>query len=190
MLQSKPACARHFYYNAETKSFALEDPALFYFLKHLDWDKLRIDCGFKNEAKDYEYDFAISFAGENRELARHLATQLEVLDASVFFDENFEVNFLGKAWHAEFKRIFADDSRLVVCLLDQHHLKKIWPTFERDCFIPRVGSNEVIPIYLDDTKFVGIPRDTVGIVFKSKLDGDGWRTEADDIVFKLMERIA
>lgn len=190
LLQSKPACARHFYYNAETKSFAIEDPALFYFIKHLDWDKLRIDCGFKVDAKDYEYDFAISFAGENRELARHLAEQLEVLDASVFFDENYESNYLGKAWSAEFKRIFANDSRLVVCILDQYHLKKIWPTFERECFIPRVADGDVIPVYLDDTKFVGIPQDIVGIMFKSNLVGDDWKQEADDIVFKLMERLA
>lgn len=190
LLQDKPACARYFYYNAETKGFAIEDPALFYFIKHLDWDKLRLDCGFKNDVKDYEYDFAISFAGENRELARHLAAQLELLDASVFFDENFESNFLGKTWTAEFKRIFANDSRLVVCLLDQHHLKKIWPTFERECFLPRVADGDVIPIYLDDTKFVGIPSDLVGIMFKSKLEGEDWKQEADDVVFKLMERVA
>ncbi len=190
LLQSKPACAQHFYYNTETKSFAIEDPALFYFLKHLDWDKLRIDCGFRVDAKDYSYDFAISFAGENRVLARHLADQLIVLDASVFFDENYEANFLGKTWSAEFKRIFTDDSRLVVCLLDSNHLKKIWPTFERECFTPRVPDGDVIPIYLDETKFVGIPNDTVGIMFKASLEDGNWKQQADDIVLKLMERIA
>ena len=31
LLESKPICARHFYYyNGETKNFAIEDPALFY----------------------------------------------------------------------------------------------------------------------------------------------------------------
>ncbi|MBC7816327.1 MAG: TIR domain-containing protein, partial [Planctomycetaceae bacterium] len=190
LLESKPTCARHFYYNAETKSFAIEDPALIYFLKHLDWDRLRIDCGFKSDSKDYEYDFAISFAGENRDLARHLAKQLEIFDASVFYDENFESNFLGKAWSAQFLRIFGNDSRLVVCLLDKHHHDKIWPTFERECFTPRVADGDVIPIYLDDTKFVGIPHDLVGIMFKSKLAGEDWKKEADDVVLKLMERVA
>lgn len=190
LLQSKPNCARHFYYNVETKSFALEDPALFYFLKHLDWDKLRVHCGFKADARDYEFDFAISFAGENREFARFLRDSLEVLDANVFFDENFEANFLGTAWTAQFRRIFAEDSRLVVCVLDQHHLKKIWPTFERECFVPRVAESEVIPIYLDDTKFVGIPHDIVGFKFKSKFDTDAWKVEADEIAIKLVERAA
>jgi len=190
LLQSKPACARLFYYNGETKYFAIEDPALFYFLQHLDWEVLRIDCGFKEGAKDYHFDFAISFAGENRELARHLASQLEILDASVFFDENYEVNFLGKAWGEEFRRIFSEDSRLVVCLLDKNHSAKIWPTFERECFTSRVSDGDVIPIYLDNTTFVGMPKDTVGFMFKAKLGSPEWEKEADEIVYKLIDNVA
>jgi hypothetical protein len=69
LLDTKPVCAQHFFYNSDTKYFAIEDPALFYFLKHLDWIRLRADCGFKKESTNTEYDFALSFAGENRELA-------------------------------------------------------------------------------------------------------------------------
>jgi len=108
----------------------------------------------------------------------------------VFFDEQFETNFLGKAWSSEFRRIFAEDSRLVVCLLDKHHLEKIWPTFERDCFVPRVPEGEVIPIYLDDSKFVGIPSDIVGIMFAwNPADPDWQEAVIRDIVFKVMERL-
>jgi hypothetical protein len=187
LLEEKPICARHFYYNQETKNFAIEDPALFYFLKHLDWNALRSDCGFRDAKKDYEWDFAISFAGENRELARAIANNLETLDARVFLDENYEANYLGRTWGDQFKRIFGQDSRLVICLLDVHHNKKVWPTFERDCFTPRVKDAEVIPIYLDDTAFVGIPSDTHGIMFKKR----DW-TENQiiaEIVFPLMERL-
>ena len=119
LLRDKPVCGRHFFYNPETKNFAIEDPALFYFLKHLDWTKLRQDCGFKATSRDTEYDFALSFAGENRELARYVAEQLGTLDVHVFFDEHFEANFLGRAWSAQFERIFGRDSRLVVCIFGQ-----------------------------------------------------------------------
>jgi hypothetical protein len=54
LIGSKPAVAERFYYNRETKSFAIEDPALFYFIKHLDWDRLRQDCGFRQTAVEYE----------------------------------------------------------------------------------------------------------------------------------------
>jgi len=190
LLRDKPTCGKHFYYNADTKNFAMEDPALFYFIKHLDWDRLRTDCGFRAPSREAEYDFAISFAGENRVLAREITAQLSLLDAHVFFDEHFEVNFLGGAWSTQFERIFGRDSRLVVCLLDKHYREKIWPTFERECFLPRVPSGEVIPVFLDDTPFVGIPKDTIGIKFTPGANPDDDRARVtDEIAFKLIERL-
>jgi hypothetical protein len=137
-----------------------------------------------------EFDFAISFAGENRDFAREVAVQLEMLDAHVFFDEHFEANFLGRAWSAQFERIFSRDSRLVVCILDKAYSEKIWPTFERECFQPRVAAGEVIPIYLDETKFVGIRQDTVGIKFARSTDPAEEKGRiTDEIAFKLIERL-
>src|SRR5690606_16039023 len=121
-------------------------------------------------------------------LARHVANQLLSLDVQVFYDANFEANYLGKVWSKEFKRIFGSASRYVVCLLDTYHQEKIWPTFERDVFAPRVEKAEVIPIYLDDTPFVGIPKDVIGIDFKDF--SEGWRQRADEqIVFKLIDKL-
>ncbi|MGA2252505.1 MAG: hypothetical protein ABSA39_21940 [Edaphobacter sp.] len=108
LIDSKPICDRYFYYNPETKHFAIEDPALFYYIKHLDWDALRRICGFRIGQRDYEFDFAVSFAGENRRLAKLIAEQLGTLDSSVFFDEFFETNYLGTAWHAQFQRVFGE----------------------------------------------------------------------------------
>ncbi len=188
LLESKPVCERYFYYNSDTKNFAIEDPALFYYLKHLDWDKLRKECGFRETDRNYEFDFAISFAGENRDLAKLISDQLTLLDCTVFYDEYYEANYLGHAWSDQFKRIFGESSRLVVCLLDRNHKDKIWPTFERECFIPRVEERAVIPIYLDDSVFPGIPRDIVGITFKIE-DGIDEGRVTDEIVFKLEERL-
>lgn len=189
LLDSKPVCGSNFYYNSETKNFAIEDPALFYYLKHLDWEKLRQECGFKHTDKDYEFDFAISFAGENREIARQISTQLEIMDCAVFFDELFENNYLGKAWGKTFEGIFKHRSRLIVCVLDQFHREKIWPTFERECFSPRVADEAVIPIFLDDTVFPGIPQDIVGIKFERD-DSTALEDQVtDDIVFRLLSRL-
>jgi len=188
LIESKPICDRYFYYNSETKLFAIEDPALFYYLKHLNWDEIRSACGFRSGIKEYQFDFAISFAGENRELARLIADQLDIFDCAVFYDEYFEANYLGKAWHKSFTQIFGEQARFVICLLDKHHVEKIWPTFERECFAPRVAEAAVIPIYLDDTPVPGIPRDIVGITFKNySIDADLANKVTDEIVFKLFE---
>jgi hypothetical protein len=190
LLESKPIAARSFHYNKETKHFSVDDPALFYFMRHLDWEALRRDCGFRDVVENYEYDVALSFAGENRELAKHIANQLGELDVPVFYDQAFEANFLGKAWAKKFKEIFADESRYVVVLLDKYHADKIWPTFEREHFSPRVADEHVIPIYLDDTKFVGISADIIGVRFKFDQEDPEWRDRADrEIIEKLIDKL-
>lgn len=191
LIESKPICDRYFYYNPETKVFAIEDPALFYYLKHLNWDDIRTACGFRSGLKEYQFDFALSFAGENRELARLIADQLDSFDCAVFYDEYFEANYLGKAWHKSFTQIFGEQARFVICLLDKHHVEKIWPTFERECFSPRVSEAAVIPIYLDDTPVPGIPKDIIGIPFKNNASfgAELPNKVTDEIVFKLFERL-
>lgn len=191
LIDSKAICDQYFYYNPETKVFAIEDPALFYYLKHLDWKALRLACGFRIGLKEYEFDFALSFAGENRQLAEMVANQLEMLDCAVFYDAWFEANYLGKAWHKSFTQIFSEQARFVVCLLDKNHAEKIWPTFERECFTPRIAEAAVIPIYLDDTPVAGIPKDIIGIPFKNytAYEPDLQNKVTDEIVFKLFERL-
>src|SRR5258708_1381493 len=186
LIESKPICETYFYYNPETKNFAIEDPALFYYLKHLDWERLKRDCGFRSQENSFQYDFALSFAGEHRLLARQIAEQLEILDCAVFFDELFENNFLGTAWTKQFQQIFKEQARFVVCLLDEHYSRKIWPIFEKECFVPRLNDGAIIPIYLDETVFLGIPREIAGITFKYVEDEPDLLNRAiDEIVFRL-----
>ena len=150
-----------------------------------------LDCGFRQTAVDYQWDVALSFAGENRELAEYLDDKLDVLDVPVFYDANFEANYLGKTWSTQFKEIFGERSRYVVCILDKHHSDKIWPTFEREIFMPRVASGTVIPIFLDDTKFVGISRDVIGIKFKFDPADPDWRKKANnEIIIKLIDKLS
>ena len=120
-----------------------------------------------------------------------IAGQLESLDCSVFYDELFEANYLGTAWHATFKQVFAQQCRFVVCLLDHHYVEKIWPTFERESFLPRVAEASVIPIFLDDTICPGIPRDITGILFRPENTAvqDLPNLITDEIVFKLLARL-
>lgn len=191
LLQNKPNCGLYFFYNSETKAFAIEDPAVFYYIKHLNWSDLRYDCGFRPPTTHVGHDIAISFAGEHRTLAREISRQLRDLDVGVFFDEEYEAKFLGMTWTAEFQRIFGADSLLVVCLLDVNHREKLWTTFERQCFAPRVADKRVVPIYLDDTAFAGIPSDTVGISFRGEPSEEGFTKRVEEeIVMKLIERLA
>jgi hypothetical protein len=189
-IDSKHILANNFFYNESTKNFNIEDPALHYYIKHLDWKVLYKECGFKKSSRSYQFDIALSFAGENRELASHIANLLRASDVEVFYDEYYEANYLGKAWTEQFKNIFANDSRTVLCILDKNHQQKIWPTFERECFSDRVKDHEIIPIFLDDTAFVGIPKDIIGIKMKIDYMENSWREKVEkEIIPKLLFRL-
>jgi len=182
----------NFYYNKETHLFNIEDPALAYYIKHLDWRDLKKECGFKTKTNIYKFDIAISFAGENRALAEYIAMWLRIFDFEVFYDELYEANYLGSSWTTRFTEIFNKESRFILCILDKYHSDKIWPTFERECFQERVKDESVIPIFLDKTKFVGIPQDIIGMKFKydHKVRDTIWKDRVrSEILSKLMVKI-
>jgi hypothetical protein len=195
LIEGKPSVARYFYCNSESKTFAIEDPALFYFVKHLDWDQLRQDCGFReNSGEEFEFEIAISFAGENRALAAFVYESLTTVDVPVFYDEQYEANYLGKTWSKQFAEIFSTKSRYVLCILDKHYAAKIWPTFEKEQFTPRVATESVFPVFLDKTTFVGIPHDLIGMNFKfdheDTANVDWPKRATDEIVLKLIDKLS
>lgn len=192
LIESKEIVADNFYYNKETKNFSVEDPALFYFIQHLDWAQLSKDCGFReSEAlNNFEYEIALSFAGENRILAEYIANRLTDLDVAVFYDKNYEANFLGVALNKVFREIFNEKSKYVVCLLDKNHAEKVWPSFEREVFSKKIDEEKVIPVFLDDTNFPGISRDILGFNFVFNPQDENWKTQVDNqIIMKLIEKI-
>ncbi|MDF2651222.1 MAG: hypothetical protein K0Q73_7027 [Paenibacillus sp.] len=93
-----------------------------------------------------------------------------------------------KALHRRF--VFVNKSRLVVALLDKYHSEKVWPSFERDCFTPRVHAHEVIPVILDNSVFPGIPSDLVSIKFSFNGDLNSQKDEIiDDVVLRIATKL-
>ncbi|MDO6412900.1 hypothetical protein Q4F19_00750 [Sphingomonas sp. BIUV-7] len=84
LIDEKGNLSRFFHYNPENSLFSIDDQALFFYLKNLDWDRLRAECGFREVSETFEFDIAISFAGENRKLAETICERLRFLDFNVF----------------------------------------------------------------------------------------------------------
>jgi hypothetical protein len=79
----------------------------------------------------YEYDVAISFAGEERRFAETLAELLKAQGLSVFYDKHHKVRLWGKD-EREFERIYGPASRFVTPFISKHYVAKDWPRFEFD----------------------------------------------------------
>jgi len=61
----------------------------------------------------YEYDVAISFAGEERRFAETLAELLKAQGLSVFYDKHHKVRLWGKD-EREFERIYGQGLRITI----------------------------------------------------------------------------
>jgi len=113
---------------------------------------------------EYEYDVSISFAGEDRDIAKKIASSLKDKGIKVFFDEFEESSLWGKNLYDYFQHIYSEAACLCIMLISKHYANKSWPNHERKSAQARAfQQNEeyILPIRIDDTKIPGIP-DTIG----------------------------
>jgi hypothetical protein len=61
--------------------------------------------------KKFRFDFALSFAGPQREIARAIYNALVEKGFNVFFDEDFEAEIIGRDAHSYLLKVYSEDSR-------------------------------------------------------------------------------
>lgn len=114
------------------------------------WSKFARQVGYFSIDFDSQYDFALSFAGEDRSLAEALSSELAAREISVFYDKNEQHRILANDVEEYLAPIYRSESKFVVALLSKEYPKKIWTKFESDQFKQRFGENSVIPIWYAD----------------------------------------
>lgn len=116
----------------------------------------------------YEYDFAISYAGEDRLIAEDIYNEIKEKygDYSVFLAENEKHQFVGKDGERFFEKLFSKSKQVIVAISKNYKQKK-WTRFEWDVILGRSAENRFIPIKLDDTKIIGLPSNIVYIPYKN-----------------------
>lgn len=129
----------------------VEDPKFLYFIRHLIWSKFARQVGYFSIDFRSKYDFALSFAGENRELAEKLFQALQEREISVFYDKNEQHRVLANDVEEYLAPIYRSESRYVVALLSKEYPRKLWTKFESDQFKARFGENSVVPIWYKDS---------------------------------------
>lgn len=113
---------------------------------------------------DFEYDVAVSFAGENRAIAEQFAKLLAAEGFSVFYDNWNKAELWGKDLYTHLDEVYAKKARFCVMFLSEAYAKKAWTNHERQSAQSRAfQENEayILPVRLDDTVIPGI-RPTVG----------------------------
>lgn len=113
-----------------------------------------------------KYDFAISYAGEDSDVARDIAQRLQESsrDFNVFFAEENTELLVGQDGEQFFERLFSEAKQVIV-LISKNYKRKQWTRFEWDVILERSNENRFIPIRLDETKLLGLPSNIIYITF-------------------------
>lgn len=150
LITSSDQLSSLFHFEPDTQLLTIEDPKLLYFIRHLIWSKFASQVGYFSIDFQSRYDFALSFAGENRDLAEALSEALANREVSVFYDRHEQHRILANDVEEYLAPIYRSESRFVVALLSKDYPRKIWTKFESDNFKHRFGENSVIPIWYQD----------------------------------------
>ncbi len=117
----------------------------------------------------YEYDVALSFAGEDREYVEQVALFLKKKNIAIFYDYFEEVDLWGKNLISYLENIYTHKSKYCVIFISQHYVQKEWTTYESSAAMVRMLDSNLkqkeylLPVKFDETKVSGI-LSTIGFI--------------------------
>ncbi|WP_338588217.1 TIR domain-containing protein [Paenibacillus sp. Y5S-9] len=112
----------------------------------------------ETDIAQYEYDVALSFAGEDRGYVEIIAKELESRGIKVFYDKFEEATLWGKDLHQYLDYLFGKGAAFCVMCISEMYIKKSWCNLERNSAIQRQndGGEYILPVCLDLTRIEGI----------------------------------
>jgi len=116
--------------------------------------------------EQYKFDVALSFAGEDREIADVLAAALRRAGVTVFYDRYQQAELWGKDLYQHLQTVYRDEARYCVVLVSRYYAQKLWPRHElaqAQARAFRENREYILPIRLDDTELPGL-NPTVGYI--------------------------
>jgi hypothetical protein len=163
----------YFHFEPTTNVLSVEDPKVVFYLKNLIWREFTRQVGFPASLFKGRYDFALSFAGANRNVAKRLSELLSDREVSVFYDADEQHRIIARDVEEYLGPIYRRDADYIIALLSPDYPTRIWTKFESDTFRERFGKNAVIPVrfattkpgfFSDDCKYGGLSLDPFGDV--------------------------
>lgn len=130
-------------------------------------------------SREYEYEVALSFAGEDRPYVERVARFLQEKNILVFYDEFERSNLWGKDLYAHLHDVYHNKARFCVMFISEHYARKSWTNHERRSAQARAfEANEeyILPARFDATVIPGV-RPTLGYMDLSNLTAEQFAKE-------------
>lgn len=152
------------FYNKTGKTIAIEDPSLRFYLNLLDIDRLKSKIHIRQNK--FTWDVAVSFAGENREVAKDFRDACKEKGIEVFYDFDQQAILWGKDLSKVLTDVYRNEALFMVIIISKDYPEKDWTNFEfvngKDAEKER-SLEYLLPIRIDDTHVVGL-KETIGII--------------------------
>lgn len=120
--------------------------------------------------RPYDFDIAVSFAGEDRDLVHAVVTEVQGAGFTVFHDEDNPVDLWGEELTEYFANVYERRARYAVMFVSRHYAIKPWTRLERRSILVRALEQEkpyLLPVRLDSTELPGL-RSSVGFLDATK----------------------
>lgn len=119
-----------------------------------------------NHLADYDYDVALSFAGEDSEYVSSVARCLKERGIKVFYDKYEQVELWGKDLYTHLYDTYKKRARYCVIFISKNYKEKLWTNHERESAQTRAfmeNREYILPARFDDTEIPGI-KPTIGYI--------------------------
>lgn len=157
-------CSDLLYYNKSGKTIAIEDPSLRFYLNLLDLDRIKSRINIRENK--FTWDVAVSFAGEDREIAKQFRDECKEHGIQVFYDFDQQAVLWGNDLSKVLTEVYRNDAQFMVIIISKDYPEKDWTNFE---FVNGKDAEKerpleyLLPVRLDDTHIVGL-KETIGII--------------------------
>jgi hypothetical protein len=109
--------------------------------------------------KEFLFDVAFSFAGEQRTYARSLYEKLTAQNLKVFYDEGQLANIWGKDLYQYLSDIYTNKAKYSIIFLSHDYANRLWTKHELKALQARAfkeSEEYILPIRFDDTELPGL----------------------------------
>jgi len=113
--------------------------------------------------RKFDYDVALSFAGEDRVDAEELARVLKASGVRVFYDRYEASNLWGKDLYQHLAGVYKERSEFCIIILSRHYADKLWTRHELQQAQARAfleSCEYILPLIKDDTRIPGVAETT------------------------------
>jgi len=133
----------------------------------------------------FDYEVALSFAGEDRAYVEKVAKYLKGKGIKVFYDDYEKTKLWGKDLYVHLDEVYQKKARYCVMFLSCYYAEKLWTNHERKSAQARAFKEKgeyILPARFDNTEIPGIPP-TIGYIDLRSLEPE----ELGKLIFKKLK---